>query len=85
MLHEFTHKLLYETYHGLLPVRYEEGLAEFFDTARPEHGQLAIGMAPADRWLDFKAARWMPLRKVFEVGRDSPEYRGHGEHGREGE
>jgi tetratricopeptide (TPR) repeat protein len=78
LLHEFTHELLSQTYHGTLPVWYEEGLAEFFSTTRREHGKIVVGLAPADRWLDLKGMRWMPLQKVFEVSRDSPEYTAHG-------
>jgi hypothetical protein len=78
LLHEFTHELLSQTYRGTLPVWYEEGLAEFFSTTRREHGKIVVGLAPADRWLDLKGMGWMPLDKVLEVSRSSPEYTAHG-------
>jgi hypothetical protein len=73
-LHEFTHKLVLQSYRGVLPVWFDEGLAELLSTTRRSEGHLVIGQAPRQRWRDLQTLPWLPLADLLRVRHDSPEY-----------
>jgi hypothetical protein len=73
-LHEFTHKLLRQAYRGVLPVWFDEGLAELLSTVRRSQGHLVIGQPPRQRWHDLQILPWLPLAGVLRVTHESPEY-----------
>jgi hypothetical protein len=73
-LHEFTHKLVQQAFRGVLPVWFDEGLAELLSTTRRSQDHLVVGQAPRQRWDDLQSLPWLPLADVLSAGRDSPQY-----------
>ncbi len=71
--HEFLHYVMENTIPGL-PLWLNEGLAEFYSSAVLTNGRAQIGL-PVDRHLAWLAEHPMlPLRDLFAVDHDSPEY-----------
>ena len=75
VVHEYMH-LVFRHARNEFPVWLNEGLAEFFSTMEPEKGTMVIGKIPEGRlqYLAEVGATMFPLRRLFEVGQDSPEY-----------
>lgn len=76
--HELTHYYLKHSADSVLPVWYDEGLAEYLSTLDIERGNLRIGFPAQGRWSNLQALPWMPLREMFNATRSSAAYTSHG-------
>jgi len=79
--HEYVHYVMYNNF-PLLPLWFNEGLAECYSTFREDDGRVDIGR-PVDNsvaWL--KHNHWMPLHELLEVDAQSPEYNERSRQGR---
>ena len=75
--HELTHFYLRLNYKRYLPVWYDEGLAEFLSTIDFKGKRARIGVIPQIRDYTLKNSEWLPLERLFAVGRSSSEYHSH--------
>jgi tetratricopeptide (TPR) repeat protein len=69
VFHEYTHLFLHTQFRGLHPLWFDEGLATMLGATKL-HGRRAIIALPA---LTFRG-RWIPLSRLFELDKTSPEY-----------
>jgi len=79
--HEYVHYVMYNNF-PLLPLWFNEGLAECYSTFREKDGRVDIGR-PVDNsvaWL--KHNPWMPLHELLTVDAQSPEYNERSRQGR---
>lgn len=71
--HEFTHHLLETYYDGLLPMWYNEGLAEYFSSfTRKPDGSFVIGQPDFANMALLKQYQWMPIQTFMESVREYP-------------
>lgn len=76
--HELTHFYLHLNSRGtMLPVWYDEGLAEFFSTVSFKGRQARIGEVPIIRFYALRQLPWLPLERVLAIDRSAAEYNGH--------
>jgi hypothetical protein len=74
VLHEYFH-LLARYSRAKFDVWLNEGLAEFYSTAVPENGRMAVGRVPIDRLLYLRSGVTMlELSRLFAINHASPEY-----------
>ena len=73
VVHEYVHLFLRHS-GGRYPVWLNEGLAEFFSTMTPERGRMVIGGVPPGRGMYLAESPMLPIRRLFNVKHDSPEY-----------
>ena len=71
--HEYVHYLVSQNF-GRVPVWINEGLAEFYSTAKWDKKTISIGMPYMARLQSLRAAPPMPLGRLVQVGLSSPEY-----------
>ena len=76
--HELTHFYLRLNSRGtLLPVWYDEGMAEFFSTVSFKGKQARIGEVPVIRFYTLQQRPWLPLERLLTIDRSAAEYNGH--------
>ncbi len=76
--HELTHFYLRLNSRGrMLPVWYDEGLAEFFSTVSFKGKQARIGEVPIIRFYALRQLPWLPLERLLAIDRSAVEYNGH--------
>ncbi len=76
--HELTHFYLRLNARAtVLPVWYDEGLAEFFSTVNFKGKKARIGDVPVVRFFALRNLPWLPLPQVLSLDRSAPEYNGH--------
>ncbi len=76
--HELTHFYLRLNSRGtMLPVWYDEGLAEFFSTVSFKGKQARIGEVPIIRFYALQQLPWLPLERLLTIDRSATEYNGH--------
>lgn len=73
IIHEYAHLAL-ERSGAAYPAWLSEGLAEFFSTMSPERGRVLLGAAPQGRVSTLQTESMLPVARLLEVDRDSPEY-----------
>lgn len=73
IVHEYAHLAL-ERSGASYPAWLSEGLAEFFSTMSPERGRMVLGRAPAGRVSTLQTESMLPVSRLLEVDRESPEY-----------
>lgn len=71
--HEYVHKLIRLNFRRL-PPWLNEGLAEFYGTARLREKEIRVGL-PSERLTLLRQRAWIPLDKVVAAKDDSPYYR----------
>ena len=76
-LHELTHYYLHNAANFVVPVWYDEGLADFLSTIDVDGNILTMGKPPLSRWYSVQHLSWMPIAAVVGVRRGSPEYSSH--------
>ncbi len=69
VFHEYTHLFLHTQFRGLHPLWFDEGLATMLG-ATELHGRRAIIGTPSVRYR----GTWIPLSRLFELDKHSPEY-----------
>jgi tetratricopeptide (TPR) repeat protein len=69
VFHEYTHLFLHTQFRGLHPLWFDEGLATMLGATRLRDGKAIIGL-PTVRYR----GRWIPLPRLFELDKTSPEY-----------
>ena len=70
---EYVHTLLQSN--DRLPLWMNEGLAEFYANSIIEDDRVVLGKARADAILYLRNESLMPLTRLLQVTRESPEYR----------
>jgi tetratricopeptide (TPR) repeat protein len=69
ILHEYTHLFLHSQFRGLHPLWFDEGLATMLGATRMRDGVATIG-TPSLRYR----GTWIPLPRLFDLDKNSPEY-----------
>lgn len=69
VFHEYTHLFLHTQFRGLHPLWFDEGLATMMGATELRGRKAIIGTPP----LRYRG-RWIPLAKLFELTKSSPEY-----------
>jgi tetratricopeptide (TPR) repeat protein len=72
-VHEFMH-LLVRRGNLTWPIWLNEGVAELYSTLKPHANTVAVGIIPTGRAISLQLEKWMPLERLLNVARDSPEY-----------
>ncbi len=72
-IHEYVHLLVRHT-ELRLPPWLNEGFAEFYSTLRTVGDQVQVGAINAGRMRVLYDRSWLPMARLLEVERDSPEY-----------
>jgi hypothetical protein len=70
LFHVYTHAFVRSQMKRYYPLWLEEGLATLISFSRFHYDEMEIGMP-----FDFSTP-WIPLARLFEIDRDSPEYNG---------
>jgi len=70
LFHEYTHAFIRSQMKRYYPLWMEEGLATLISLSRFHYTKMEIGMAVRT------GGTWIPLARLFEIDRDSPEYNG---------
>lgn len=71
--HEFTHHMLETYYDGLLPLWYNEGLAEYYSSfTRSKDGRFEIGQVDRMNVKMLQQFEWVDMRRLLESVRDYP-------------
>ena len=70
LFHTYTHAFIRSQMKRYYPLWLEEGLATLISFSRFHYDEMEIGMP-----FDFSTP-WIPLARLFEIDRDSPEYQG---------
>jgi tetratricopeptide (TPR) repeat protein len=75
VLHQYTHILLRESV-GNLPLWIREGLAECYSTFElgGRQNEYTVGRAPDSHAATLNMSQFIPLKKLFDVRDNSPEY-----------
>lgn len=73
VFHEYVHALLQNN--ERLPLWLDEGLAEFYANSIIEDERVLVGKPSADSILYLRETSLMPLERLLQVTRESPEYR----------
>jgi tetratricopeptide (TPR) repeat protein len=71
--HEYVHQFLSLNMHGI-PPWFNEGLAECFSTFQADDKSASIGRTAADHVLFLRENNLIPLRELFAITHDSPDY-----------
>lgn len=76
IFHEYVHLLVNNTMGGSVPIWFNEGLAEFYSTFRMESGdrKVILGDVVSNHVLYLREQKMIPLRVLFSVEHDSPQY-----------
>lgn len=69
LFHEYTHAFLRSQMNRYYPLWFEEGLASVIQYSRFHDTRMEIGMPI------LASTRWIPLERLFQLDRSSPEYR----------
>jgi hypothetical protein len=69
IFHEYSHWFLHTQFAGLHPLWFDEGLAEFVETAEFRDTVVTLGIPASTIPLG-----WIPLERLFRLTRQSPEY-----------
>ena len=70
LFHEYTHAFLRSQMKSYYPLWLEEGLATLIGASRFHYTKMEIGMPVG------AGSTWIPLARLFQIDRSSPEYRG---------
>lgn len=71
--HEFTHHLLETYYDGVLPMWYNEGLAEYYSSfTRGRDGKFVVGQPDHSNIALLKQYSWMPMQTLMQSVREYP-------------
>jgi tetratricopeptide (TPR) repeat protein len=76
IFHEYVHLLVNNTMGRNVPIWFNEGLAEFYSTFRMEEGnrKVILGDVVSNHVLYLREQKMIPLRVLFSVEHDSPQY-----------
>jgi len=72
-VHEYTHLLVGQS-GQTIPIWLNEGLAELYSNLEPLAGQIVVGKPLRGRVHDLGSEKWIPMRTLLGVNRDSPFY-----------
>ena len=72
-VHEYVHLLVRHSKLEL-PPWLNEGLAVLYSTLEPSGNKVKVGNIPVGRYQLLQRGKWIPVERILEVGRDSPEY-----------
>jgi hypothetical protein len=72
-VHEYTHLALRDA-SKQIPAWLNEGLAELHSTLKQVGNKVALGHPIPGRLIVLHQNKWIPLRRLIEIDRESPEY-----------
>lgn len=72
-VHEYIHLLVKHT-RITAPIWFNEGLAELFSNLKPVGGQIEVGGFITQHLVELQHTKWIDLRALLAVQRDSPLY-----------
>ena len=73
IFHEYTHLLTAYTSRRM-PLWLSEGFAEFYSTFEVEKNEVKLGMPVASHVFLLRENKFLPLKSLFQVDHDSPDY-----------